>query len=185
MSRSGGSREAGVTGLICEIDGKPVSLRAEDLSTAGFFIETTTPYAMDRELEKHPGAFWNFSQPIEDNVDETMTGTKGGLCAKLYGPDLDVLEEKGEEIQNVMAKIDGVKDLGVQRDTGQPNIDLTVDRLAAARFGINVTDVQDAIETAVGGNAVSQVLDGERRFDLVPRYEAEYRDTREAIENVR
>ena len=99
---------------------------------------------MDRELEKHPGAFWNFSQPIEDNVDETMTGTKGGLAAKLYGPDLDVLEEKGEEIKDVMAKIDGVKDLGIQRDTGQPNIDLTVDRQAAARFGINVADIQDA-----------------------------------------
>ena len=71
--------------------------------------------AMDRELEKHPGAFWNFSQPIEDNVDETMTGTKGGLCAKLYGPELDVLEEKGEQIKDVMSNIDGVKDLGIQR----------------------------------------------------------------------
>src|SRR5208283_3532538 len=98
--------------------------------------------AMDRELEKHPGAFWNFSQPIEDNVDETMTGTKGGLCAKLYGPDMDVLEAKGEQIKEVMANIDGVKDLGLQRDTGQPNIDLTVDRKAAARFGINVADIQ-------------------------------------------
>jgi cobalt-zinc-cadmium resistance protein CzcA len=84
--------------------------------------------AMDRELEKHPGAFWNFSQPIEDNVDETMTGTKGGLAAKLYGPDLDVLEAKGEQIKEVMSNIDGVKDLGIQRDTGQPNIDLTVDQ---------------------------------------------------------
>src|ERR1700691_5535652 len=70
--------------------------------------------AMDRELEKYPGAFWNFSQPIEDNVDETLTGTKGGLCAKLYGPDLDVLEQKGEEIKDVMGNIDGVKDLGIQ-----------------------------------------------------------------------
>lgn len=141
--------------------------------------------AMNRELEKHPGAFWNFSQPIEDNVDETMTGTKGGLCAKLYGPDLDVLEEKGEEIKDVMAKIDGVKDLGIQRDTGQPNIDLTVDRQAAARFGINVADIQDAVQTAIGGNPVSQVLQGEAVYNVVVRYQKPYRDTKEAIQNIR
>jgi heavy metal efflux system protein len=141
--------------------------------------------AMDRELEKHPGAFWNFSQPIEDNVDETMTGTKGGLCAKLYGPDLDVLEQKGEQIKDVMANIDGVKDLGIQRDTGQPNIDLTVDRQAAARFGINVADIQDAIQTAVGGNPVSQVLQGEAVYNVVVRYQKPYRDTKEAIQNIR
>jgi cobalt-zinc-cadmium resistance protein CzcA len=141
--------------------------------------------AMDREVEKQPGAFWNFSQPIEDNVDETMTGTKGGLCAKLYGPDLDVLEEKGEEIKEVMAKIDGVKDLGIQRDTGQPNIDLTVDRQAAARFGINVADIQDAVQTAIGGNPVSQVLQGEAVYNVVVRYQKPYRDTKEAIQNIR
>jgi heavy metal efflux system protein len=140
--------------------------------------------AMDREVEKNPGAFWNFSQPIEDNVDETMTGTKGGLCAKLYGPDLDVLEEKGGEIKDVMAKIDGVKDLGIQRDTGQPNIDLTVDRLAAARFGINVADIQDAVQTAIGGNSVSQVLQGEAVYNVVVRYQKTYRDTKEAIQNI-
>ncbi|HTB96913.1 MAG TPA: CusA/CzcA family heavy metal efflux RND transporter [Terracidiphilus sp.] len=141
--------------------------------------------AMDREVEKHPGAFWNFSQPIEDNVDETMTGTKGGLCAKLYGPELDLLEEKGEEIKDVMAKIDGVKDLGIQRDTGQPNIDLTVDRQAAARFGINVADIQDAVQTAIGGNPVSQVLQGEAVYNVVVRYQKPYRDTKEAIQNIR
>jgi heavy metal efflux system protein len=141
--------------------------------------------AMDREVEKNPGAFWNFSQPIEDNVDETLTGTKGGLCAKLYGPDLDVLEQKGEEIKDVMAKIGGVTDLGLQRDTGQPNIDLTVDRLAAARFGINVADIQDAVQTAIGGNPVSQVLQGEAVYDVVARYQKPYRDTKEAIQNIR
>ena len=141
--------------------------------------------AMDREVEKHPGAFWNFSQPIEDNVDESMTGTKGGLAGKLYGPDLDVLEQKGEEIKNVMGSIGGIKDLGIQRDTGQPNIDLTVDRQAAARFGINVADIQDAIQTAVGGNPVSQVLQGEAVYDVVVRYQKPYRDTKEAIQNIR
>jgi heavy metal efflux system protein len=141
--------------------------------------------AMNREVSKLPGVFWNFSQPIEDNVDETMTGTKGGLAVKLYGPDLDVLEEKGEEIKEVMSQIQGVKDLGLQRDTGQPNLDLTVDRQAAGRYGINVADVQDAVQTAVGGNPVSQVLQGEAVYNLTVRYQKPYRDTKEAIQDIR
>jgi cobalt-zinc-cadmium resistance protein CzcA len=141
--------------------------------------------AMNRELSKFPGAFWNFSQPIEDNVDETMTGTKGGLAAKLYGPDLDVLEQKGEEIKEVMAQIPGVHDLGLQRDTGEPNLNVTVDRQAAARFGINVADVQDAIQTAVGGFPIGQVLQGEAVYNLTVRYQKPYRDTKEAIQDIR
>jgi heavy metal efflux system protein len=141
--------------------------------------------AMNREVSKLPGAFWNFSQPIEDNVNETVTGTKGGLAVKIYGSDLGVLEQTGDQMVSVMQHVPGVADLGIQRDTGQPNLDLTVDRQAAARFGINVADIQDAIQTAVGGNAVSQVLQGEARYDVVVRYQEPYRDTREAIENIR
>jgi cobalt-zinc-cadmium resistance protein CzcA len=141
--------------------------------------------AMNREVSKLPGAFWNFSQPIEDNVNETISGTKGGLAVKIYGDDLRVLEEKGDQMVSVMQHIPGVEDLGIQRDTGQPNLNFTVDRKAAARFGINVADVQDAIETAVGGKAVSQVLQGEARYDVVVRYQELYRSTQEAIENVR
>jgi cobalt-zinc-cadmium resistance protein CzcA len=141
--------------------------------------------AMNREVSKFPGAFWNFSQPIEDNVDETLTGTKGGLAAKLYGPDLDVLEAKGEEIKEVMSQIQGIHDLGLQRDTGEPNLNITVDRKAAARFGINVADVQDAIQTAVGGFPIGQVLQGEAVYNLTVRYQQQYRDTKEAIQDIR
>ncbi len=141
--------------------------------------------AMNRELAKFPGAFWNFSQPIEDNVDETLTGTKGGLAAKLYGPDLDVLEAKGEEIKEVMSHIQGIHDLGLQRDTGEPNLNITVDRQATARFGINVADVQDAIQTAVGGFSIGQVLQGEAVYNLTARYQKSYRDTKEAIQDIR
>jgi heavy metal efflux system protein len=141
--------------------------------------------AMNREVAKLPGAFWNFSQPIEDNVNETVTGTKGGLAAKIFGSDLKVLEEKGEQITAIMAHIPGVKDLGLFRELGQPNLNFSVDRRQAARFGINVADVQDAIETAVGGKAVSQVLQGEARYDVVVRYQEPYRKTPEAIANIR
>jgi cobalt-zinc-cadmium resistance protein CzcA len=141
--------------------------------------------AMNREVQKLPGVFWNFSQPIEDNVGETLTGTKGGLAVKLFGPDLNVLEEKADEMKVVMGNIPGVKDLGVLRDTGQPNLDVTVDRAASARWGINVADVQDAIQTAVGGNAVSQVLQGEAVYDLTVRYQEPYRAAKEAIQSIR
>jgi cobalt-zinc-cadmium resistance protein CzcA len=141
--------------------------------------------AMDRELEKIPGVIWNFSQPIEDNMEEAVSGVKGELAVKLYGDDLKLLEEKGDQIVNVMSQIKGVQDLGLFRVLGQPNLNFVIDRAAAARHGINVSDVQDAIETAVGGNAVSQVLKGEQRYDLVVRYQLPYRETKEAIENIR
>ena len=141
--------------------------------------------AMNRALEKYPGAIWNFSQPIEDNVGETMTGTKGSLALKIFGEDLKTLEQKGEEVTAVMSNIPGMHDVKLLRDFGQPNLDLTIDRRQAARFGINVTDIQDAIQTAVGGNAVSQVLIGEQRYDVVVRYQAPYRNTQQAIARVR
>jgi cobalt-zinc-cadmium resistance protein CzcA len=141
--------------------------------------------AMDRELSKMPGILWNFSQPIADNMEEAVSGVKGELAIKLYGNDLQVLEDKGDEIVNIMKKVRGVEDLGLFRVLGQPNLNISIDRQAAARYGINVTDIQDAVETAVGGKAVSQVLQGEQRYDLVVRYTAPYRDNKEAIEAVR
>ena len=140
---------------------------------------------MDRELSKMPGILWNFSQPIADNMEEAVSGVKGELAIKLYGNDLQVLEDKGDEIVNIMKKVRGVEDLGLFRVLGQPNLNISIDRQAAARYGINVTDIQDAVETAVGGKAVSQVLQGEQRYDLVVRYTAPYRDNKEAIEAVR
>jgi heavy metal efflux system protein len=141
--------------------------------------------ALDRELEKIPGALWNFSQPISDNMEEAVSGVKGQLAIKVYGDDLKTLEAKGNEIVNVMRTVPGVADLGLFRVIGQPNLEFAVNRGSAARYGLNVADVQDAIETAVGGKAVTQVLQGEQRYDLVVRYDAPYRTTREAIENIR
>jgi cobalt-zinc-cadmium resistance protein CzcA len=141
--------------------------------------------AVQRELDKIPGAVWGFSQPIEDNMEEAVSGVKGALATKVFGDDLKVLEQKSEEIVNVLSKIQGVEDLGVLRVLGQPNLNVTVDRAAAARYQINVSDVQDAIQTAVGGNALTQVLKGEARYDLTLRYLPKYRDTQEAIENIR
>jgi cobalt-zinc-cadmium resistance protein CzcA len=141
--------------------------------------------AMNRELNKIPGVVWGFSQPIEDNMEEAVSGVKGELATKVYGDDLKLLEEKSVQIANIMGTVKGIEDLGVFHVLGQPNLNVTVDRDQAARYQINVADVQDAIQTAVGGNALTQVLQGEARYDLVLRYLPQYRDTREAIERIR
>jgi len=141
--------------------------------------------AMQRELDKIPGVVWGFSQPIEDNMEEAVSGVKGALATKIYGDDLKLLEEKSDEIVGIMRGIKGVEDLGVFHVLGQPNLNVTVDRDAAARYQINVADVQDAVQTAVGGTALTQVLKGEARYDLTLRYLPKYRDTKEAIENIR
>jgi len=140
---------------------------------------------MDKELSKFPGVDWNFSQPISDNVEEAVSGVKGELAVKLFGKDLKVLEQKADEMQEVMGKIRGVADLGTFQVRGQPNVNLIVNRDAADRFGINVSDVQDAIETAVGGKAVSQILIGEQRYDLTVRYQPQFRKTVEDISSIR
>jgi cobalt-zinc-cadmium resistance protein CzcA len=141
--------------------------------------------AMDHELEKIPGVLWNFSQPIADNMEEAVSGVKGELAVKVYGDDLKTLEAKGDQIVATMRDIAGIQDLGLFRVVGQPNLNLTVDREQAARHQLNVADVQDAIQTAVGGAAFSQVLQGEQRYDLAMRYLPAFRDTREAIERIR
>jgi cobalt-zinc-cadmium resistance protein CzcA len=141
--------------------------------------------ALDMQLSKFPGVIWNYSQPISDNMEEAVSGVKGELAVKLYGDDLRTLERTAEKIQAQLASVKGVEDLGIFRIVGQPNLDLKVDRKAAKRWGINVTDVQDAMQTAIGANALTQVQQGEARFDVTLRYQQQYRDTREAIENVR
>ncbi len=141
--------------------------------------------AMQRELDKIPGVLWGFSQPIEDNMEEAVSGVKGELATKVYGDDLKTLEEKADQIVEIMRQIPGIEDLGVFRVLGQPNLNVTIDRAAAARYQINVSDVQDAIQTAVGGNALTQVLQGEARYDLVLRYLPQFRDTKQAIEQIR
>jgi cobalt-zinc-cadmium resistance protein CzcA len=141
--------------------------------------------AMQRELDKIPGVVWGFSQPIEDNMEEAVSGVKGALATKIFGDDLRLLEEKADEIVAIMRGIKGVEDLGVFRVLGQPNLNISVNREQAARYQINVSDVQDAIQTAVGGNALTQVLKGKARYDLTLRYLPQYRDTEDAIERIR
>ena len=142
--------------------------------------------SMNLALEqKFPGVIWGFSQPIEDNMEEAVSGVKGELATKVYGDDLHTLEDKAARVAAVMGTVRGITDLGVLNATGQPDLDYTVNREAAARWGINVSDIQDAIQTAVGGTALTQVLEGEQVYNLTLRYLPQYRGTQEAIDNIR
>ncbi len=142
--------------------------------------------AMQDELEKKfPGVIWGFSQPIEDNMEEAVSGVKGELATKVYGSDLHTLEDLAGKVAAVMGGVRGITDMGVLQVTGQPDLDITVDRAKATRWQINVSDVQDAIQTSVGGTALTKVLRGEEVYNLTLRYLPRFRDTREAIENIR
>jgi heavy metal efflux system protein len=125
--------------------------------------------AMAVSLSDIPGITTNFSQPIKDNVDEALAGVKGELSIKLFGPDLFVLQQKAQEIAKVLGTIRGVADLDYDQLVGQPQLQIVVDRSAAARYGINVQDVQDTIEAATKGRNVTEVFEGERRFNLAVR----------------
>jgi cobalt-zinc-cadmium resistance protein CzcA len=139
---------------------------------------------MTADLNEMPGVSWNFSQNIEDNVEEAVTGVKGELAVKLFGDDLDVLEKKATEIQDVLSKIRGITDLSTFTETGEPQITISVDRVKMARYGLNSQDIQDVVETAIGGKTVTQLIEGERRFDVVARLNEESRQDLSKISNI-
>ncbi|HEY6085033.1 MAG TPA: efflux RND transporter permease subunit, partial [Nitrospira sp.] len=130
---------------------------------------------IERELETFPGISFNFSQAIQDNVQEAMSGVKGENAVKLFGPDLRLLESLATKIFGAMKDVRGVKDLGVFHLLGQPNLIIEVNRQECARYGIKVGDVNDVIQAAIGGQAVTQVYEGEKWFDLVVRFMPEFR----------
>ncbi len=139
---------------------------------------------IEGRLKDIPGVIFNFSQVIQDNVEEAMSGVKGENSIKLFGPDLKTMEAKAIEIEHVMRKVHGVKDLGIFRLVGQPNLLIQVDREASARYGLQVSDVNAVVQAAVGGQAVTQVYEGERLFDLVVRFLPEFRQDVDAIGNI-
>ncbi|TLY38741.1 MAG: efflux RND transporter permease subunit [Nitrospirae bacterium] len=139
---------------------------------------------IEDKLKAFPGINFNFSQAIQDNVEEAMSGVKGENSIKLFGQNLEQLETTALKIEKLMKPIPGVTDLGVFRLLGQPNLLIEVDRNACARYGVLVSDVNAVVQAAIGGQAVTQVLEGERRFDLVVRFLPQYRQDVEAISNI-
>jgi heavy metal efflux system protein len=140
--------------------------------------------AINRKLIAFPGVTFNYTQPAEDAVDEAETGLKSALDVKIFGSDLNVLEEKGSEIKRVLSGVDGIKEITLVQELGQPSLTVAVDRNKIAHYGLNVADVNGLIEAAVGGTAATQVVQGERLFDLVVRLAPQFRETPEQIGNI-
>jgi len=171
-----GTDATGFFNTECFVDLNPRKTWRREFSTKEALVAK-----MSAELKKIPGVIWNFSQPISDNVEEAASGVKGSMVVKLFGEDLQVLKQKAEQIKVTIGSVPGVEDLGVFEELGQPNVNITVDRDKISRYGLNVADVQDVITTAIGGRVASQVLDGEKRFDIMVRYQSDYRDNIDKI----
>lgn len=136
------------------------------------------------QLTKIPGLLLNYSQPIRDNVEEAVAGVPASLAVKVFGPDFNKLDSLANQIQSVLGKVQGVEDLGVLRNLGQPEFRIELDQQKMALYGITTSDAQSVIEMAVGGKAATQLYEGERKFDIRIRYQKDYRDSQEKIENL-
>ena len=139
---------------------------------------------IQNQLQAFPGVIFNYTQPAEDAVDEALTGLKSALAVKIYGPDLNVLQSKALDIKRRLQQVPGFEELTVVRELGQPSLLIDVDREKIARYGINVADVEAVVQTAVGGQAATQVIQGEKLFDLVVRMKPEFRENAQQIGNL-
>jgi heavy metal efflux system protein len=139
---------------------------------------------INRKLESFPGIIFNYTQPAEDAVDEAETGLKSALAVKVFGPDLNTLQQKGKAIKQVLERVRGIADVTLVRELGQPSLTIKIDRAKIARYGLNVADINALIQTAIGGDVATEVVQEEKQFDLVVRLEQQYRDNPEEIENI-
>jgi heavy metal efflux system protein len=152
--------------------------------TSKFHTKAELTEDIQRQLAAYPGVIFNYTQPAEDAVDEALTGLKSALAVKIYGPDLNVLQDKALEIKRRLAQVPGFTELTVVRELGQPSLLVQVDRDKIARYGINVADVEGVVQAAVGGQAATQVIQGEKLFDLVVRMRPEFRENAQQIGNL-
>jgi cobalt-zinc-cadmium resistance protein CzcA len=140
--------------------------------------------AVDRKLLAFPGITFNYTQPAEDAVDEAETGLKSALAVKVFGSSLETLEQKGRAIKQVLERVRGIKDVTLVQELGQPSLVISINRARIARYGLNVADINSLIQTAIGGDVATQVVQQEKQFDLIVRLQQQYRNTPEQIGNI-
>ena len=140
--------------------------------------------AINRKLAAFPGITFNYTQPAEDAVDEAETGLKSALAVKVFGADLDTLQKKGKSIKQILEQVRGIRDVTLVQELGQPSLTIKIDRAKIARYGLNVADINGLVQTAIGGDVATQVVQQEKQFDLVVRLDRQFRDTPEEIGNV-
>ncbi|HSY43505.1 MAG TPA: CusA/CzcA family heavy metal efflux RND transporter [Candidatus Acidoferrum sp.] len=162
-----------------------VPLKPYDQWPKGMTKEKLTEELQDEFNKELPGVTFNFSQYIQDNIEEAISGVKGANSVKIIGPNLETLTALATQVRDQMAQVRGITDLGIFPVLGQPNLNIKADRAKAARYGLNTGDINTVIQAALGGSVTTEVLEGDRQFDLVVRYPQEYRDTMDKIRNIR
>ncbi len=140
--------------------------------------------AMHEKLSSFPGVIFNYTQPAEDAVDEAETGLKSALAVKIFGPDLGILEEKAREVKRIISGVPGFDHITIVQELGQPSLTIVPNRAKIAQYGLNVADINTLIETAVGGKAATQIIQGERQFDLIVRMQEPFRENMDSIKNL-
>lgn len=140
--------------------------------------------ALNKECSAVPNVLLYFSQYIQDNVDEAVAGAKGALAIKIFGPDITVLQRLGDQISDVVSHVPGLVDIANSQQLGQPQYRVSIDRDNASRYGVNVSDIQNLVETAIGGKVATRLIDEERRFPVLVRFAKEYRNTEHALDNI-
>ena len=140
---------------------------------------------MDAQLRKIPGIVLNYSQPIRDNVEEAVAGVNAALAVKIFGPNFQQLDSMARVVKGVLKDVRGIEDLGILRNLGQPEFHIELDQQKMAMYGVNIADANAVIEMALGGKAATQLYEGERKFDIRIRYDKEFRNTQNKIEQLR
>ncbi|MDB5734845.1 MAG: heavy metal efflux pump, cobalt-zinc-cadmium, partial [Alphaproteobacteria bacterium] len=161
-----------------------VDLKPYDQWTGSYRTKAALTEAINKKLESFPGIIFNYTQPAEDAVDEAETGLKSALAVKVFGSDLNTLQLKGKAIKQVLEKVRGIREVTLVQELGQPSLTIKINRAAIARYGVNVDDINSLIQTAIGGDVATQVVQQEKQFDLIVRLDQKYRDNPEEIGNI-
>ena len=161
-----------------------VGLKPYSQWTGAYRTKAALIEAINQKLQQFPGIIFNYTQPAEDAVDEAESGLKSALAVKVFGSDLNTLEQKGKAIRKILERVRGIRDVTLVQELGQPSLNIKINRAMIARYGVNVADINGLIQTAIGGDVATQVVQGEKQFDLVVRLEDQYRDNPEEIGNV-
>jgi heavy metal efflux system protein len=174
-----GTDSTGFFNVEFYVDLKPYASWNGDYRNKAGLIE-----AINRKLQAFPGITFNYTQPAEDAVDEAETGLKSALAVKVFGANLETLQQKGKSVKQILERVRGIRDVTLVQELGQPSLSIKINRAAIARYGLNVADINALVQTAIGGDAATQVVQEEKQFDLIVRLEREYRDNAEEIGNI-
>jgi cobalt-zinc-cadmium resistance protein CzcA len=161
-----------------------VGLKPYATWTGAYRTKAALIEAINEKLQSFPGIIFNYTQPAEDAVDEAESGLKSALAVKVFGSDLDTLEQKGKAIKQILGGVRGIRDVTLVKELGQPSLNIKINRATIARYGVNAGDVNGLITTAIGGDVATEVVQGEKQFDLIVRLERQYRDNPEEIGNI-